>query len=104
MTRLFDSKISMNTKSCGFCTVKLTEENTSEIRPTIADKNNKPKLVCMCLICAEVMKRLFESQYIENGVMCFFKTEKQIREEVYREGWTMETLRASEEKQFEIVH
>lgn len=92
---LFDDKIVIDKSSCYFCKSDLNDDNTSLFRLSYKT-DTKTGVSCLCLLCREVWERL----------QCEIKspeTELKIRKQLLSEGWTWETLKAKEEREFETI-
>lgn len=94
----FDELIETNTDVCYFCNCKLEKSNISNWK-SFFKIDGVPLLVCQCVICQEVIDRMYDAQLKKIIV-----TEKQVRSDIKKEGWTVETLKAFQEKQNNIIH
>lgn len=97
-------KTKLEKSFCGFCAVPLDDNNRSEVMPAVSYDNQPPRIICQCVFCNEVLNRLYDNRFIENGVMVFKKTELQIRDDIQKEGWSYELLKTKEEMQCQPIH
>lgn len=87
----FGNLIETDDKVCGFCKCKLTPENKSAFQ-MFFKINGQPLLVHQCIVCEEVIERMQIAQ--DKG---YELSEQQAREDLIKEGWTVECLKARQE-------
>lgn len=87
----FEELIETDKETCGFCKCKLTEENRSAFM-VLFKHEGQPLLVHQCIVCEEVIERMQVAQ--DKG---YELSEKQAREDLIREGWTVECLKARQD-------
>lgn len=84
---------------CHFCKIELSEFNKSMYKLFYTAKNNdKVRADCMCVLCAEVCHRILGVVEVTEEM------EVLARADIEAEGWTIETLRAKEEKDFFVLN
>jgi hypothetical protein len=87
----FESLIETDKNICSFCKCKLTPENRSSFQ-MFFKIDSQPLLVHQCVVCEEVIERMQIAQ--DKG---YELSEIDAREDLIKEGWTVECLKARQE-------